>query len=93
MAFFGDAITPCFVNWRSLGVSRHCRSRRRSWVARLPELAGNRQRFDTGVLPPADFVTRLMQIVRVSAAERDRELVADLHADRAGLRKAQVMRV
>lgn len=62
-------------------------------MALLPQLAGNWQRFDAEILPPARFVARLVQIAVTAAAERDRELVAHLHSDRLRLRKAQVMHV
>ncbi len=32
-------------------------------MAPLPQLAGNRQRLDAGLLPPADFITRRIRML------------------------------
>ena len=44
-------------------------------------------------LPPQRFVARAVEGAVVGAAERDRELIADLAAERPALGKAQVVRV
>ncbi len=62
-------------------------------MAPLPQLAGNRQRLDAGLLPPADFITSLMQISMVRTAEWDGELITHFQAQGARLSKAQVMRI
>jgi hypothetical protein len=59
----------------------------------LPQCLGHRQRFDLALLPPCHFIAGLMQLPVMTAAQRHRELVADLEAQRSGLRKAHVMRV
>ena len=46
---------------------------------------------DTGLVPPRRFIATAMNLTMVSATERDRELVADLAAERRCLGKAQVM--
>ncbi len=62
-------------------------------MAPFPQLARERQRFDAGLLPPSELIAGLMQVAVMRAAEGDRELIADLHAERSGLSKAQVMGV
>ena len=59
----------------------------------LPKRPGDLQRFDAQLFPPWHFVSRLMQLSMMAAAERHGELVADLHAEGARLGKAQVMRI
>ena len=44
-------------------------------------------------LPPCNFVTGLMQLPMMAAAERYRKLVTDFEAYRSGLRKTQMMRI
>ena len=53
-----------------------------------PEHAGTDGRINTGFIPPTDFITTAMHLAMVSATERDRELVADLAAERRCLGKA-----
>jgi len=57
----------------------------------LPESLGNCEWIDIEHLPPCLFVTRLMELPVVSAAERDRKLVAHLQTDCFGLCKPDVM--
>jgi hypothetical protein len=38
-------------------------------MARLPELPGNRQRLDAGLLLPADLIAGLMQVALMRAAD------------------------
>ena len=59
----------------------------------LPKPFGDFQRVDIEILPPCHFVAGLMQLPMMAPAERHGELVADLHADGAGLGKAQVVRI
>jgi hypothetical protein len=62
-------------------------------VTLLPQALGNPQHIDAETLPPDDLIADLMQLPMMAVAERDGDLIADLHADRARLRKAQMMRV
>ena len=57
----------------------------------LPEPAGNFDRIDAGLPPPAALVAGAMHRPVMPATERDRELIADLAAECAGLGKAQVV--
>lgn len=59
----------------------------------LPEFLGSFERIDFLGLPPGFFIAGLMQLAMMAAAERHGELIAHLHADGAGLRKAQVVRI
>ena len=59
----------------------------------FPQLSGRLQNVDFLLLPPVDFVAGLVQLPVMSAAEGDGELVADFHADGAGLGEAQVVGV
>jgi len=55
--------------------------------ARLsPQLAGGDDRIDAGVLPPGRLVADAVDQPVMDAAERDRELVAGLAAERGRLR-------
>ena len=58
-----------------------------------PQAASRGGWIDTSLVPPHRFVAAAMNLPMVSATERDRELVADLAAERMVLRKAQVMGV
>jgi hypothetical protein len=60
-------------------------------VRLLPEPAGNFDRVDAGLPPPAALVARAMHRPVMPATERDRELIADLAAECAGLGEAQVV--
>src|ERR1700730_1955358 len=57
----------------------------------LPELAGYLKRVNAGCLPPGLLVARAMDRAMMRPAERDRELVARLTAQRARLDKSDVM--
>jgi len=59
----------------------------------LPKLTGHAQRLDLQLLPPGSFVASLVQLPMMAAAEGNRELITDLHAERTRLCKAQVMRI
>ena len=48
---------------------------------------------DLEALPPTFLIANLMKLPMMTAAERHRELVADLHADGARLSKPKVVRV
>jgi hypothetical protein len=65
----------------------------RSLVALLPKTLGSLQRVDLSVLPPHHFITGLMQLPMMPAAERHGELVTDFEADGPGLGNAQMVRV
>src|SRR5579862_3276460 len=58
-----------------------------------PERSGCERRINPGLAPPRGFVAVAMDITMVAAAERDGELVADLAAERAALREAQMVSV
>ena len=59
----------------------------------LPQLPGECERIDVDVLPPGDFVTRLVKLPVMASAEWDSELVTDFDTQCARLSKAQVMRI
>src|SRR5262245_49177688 len=59
----------------------------------FPKVLGDANRIDLQVFPPSRFVTYLMQLPVMSPAERYGELIADLQANAARLRKSQMMRV
>src|SRR6516162_2837156 len=73
---------------RRLGVSAPL-----AHVRLLPELASYLDWIDADAFPPCLLVSSPMGCAVVGAAERDCELIADLAAERARLREAQVMRV
>jgi len=63
-----------------------------SYSARVhPEPAGNLDRVDASLPPPRALVARAMHRPVMPATERDRELIADLAAECAGLGEAQVV--
>jgi len=59
----------------------------------FPQLAGNLDRVDAGLPPPRAFVTGAMQQPMMDATEWDRELIADLAAERTGLGETEVVSV
>ena len=59
----------------------------------FPKAFGNFKCVNLEALPPDDFVAGLMQLAVMAPTERDSEFVAHLHAERAWLRKAQMMRI
>jgi hypothetical protein len=59
----------------------------------FPEPARDLDRLDAGGLPPSALITDAMNRAVMHAAERHRELIAYFYAQRARLRKVQVMRV
>src|SRR5262249_26247325 len=71
--------------WRSL------RSPLAQCARRLPEPAGNLDRVDAGLPPPPTLVAGAVHRAMMPAAEWDRELVADLAAERTGLSKSEVV--
>ena len=58
-----------------------------------PQHAGCFGRIYPGSLPPRGFIAAPMNLAMMASAQRDGELVADLAAKGAGLRKAEVVRV
>jgi hypothetical protein len=65
-----------------------------SYSARLlPELAGNLDRVNACLPPPRALVARAMHQPMMDATEWDRELIADLAAERTGLGETEVVRV
>src|SRR5207237_10045863 len=69
----------------ALGLALHARV--------FPQLASGVGRVEADGLPPQRFVARAVEVAVVRAAERDRELIADLAAKGALLGEAQMMRV
>ena len=59
----------------------------------LPQSSGDFHGIDIEVLPPSDFVAGLMQLPVMPATEGNGELITHLHADGAGLGKAQMVRI
>ncbi len=59
----------------------------------LPQGLRHAERIEARLRPPPRFVTNAMEFAMMNAAERHRELVADLAPERARLSKAQMMRV
>ena len=60
-------------------------------MALKPQHAGSRKRIYSGILPPRSFTTVAMELAVVRATEWHRELIADLAAERARLREAQMV--
>jgi hypothetical protein len=60
-------------------------------AATLPQALCDRQRVDIERLPPNPFIASFMKLAMVDPAYRDGELVADFHAERPWLGKAQMM--
>jgi len=56
-----------------------------------PEDTSRRAWIDTGPLPPGCFISAAMDFAMMSATKRNRELVADLAAERRRLGKPQVV--
>jgi hypothetical protein len=54
--------------------------RRRVRVCLRPKSLGDRERCDLEALPPGLLIACMMQLPVMAAAQRDGELVADLHA-------------
>jgi hypothetical protein len=59
----------------------------------LPKFASDLGWIDAGSLPPRAFVTGAMRGPVMHAAERDRELIADLAAERTRLGESEVVGV
>ena len=48
------------------------------WMGFQPQRASEVGRLDTSVVPPCGFIARAMHFAMMSAAQRDRELIAHL---------------
>src|SRR5262249_22113516 len=75
---------------------RQCRGLRRPLshsARRLPEPAGNLDRVYAGLPPPRALVAGAVHRPMMPAAEWDRELIADLAAERTRLGKSEVVGV
>ena len=59
----------------------------------FPKLSGDTKCINFKFMPPSDFVSGLMELPVMAAAERDRKFVTHLDAQRARLRKAEMVRV
>src|SRR5262249_8353707 len=59
----------------------------------LPELTGDLDWIDAGLLPPGFFVAGAMHPVVMRAAERDGKFIARFAAERPRLHKSDVMRI
>ena len=66
---------------------------RRFWARLFPKPIGSRKGVDLQILPPCHFITGLMDLPMMAAAEWYGELIADFEAQGSGLRKPQVMRI
>lgn len=66
-----------------------CQSRMRSF----PKLPGDTEGVNFQLIPPSNFVSGLVQLPVMAAAERYRKLIAHLEAKSAWLREAEVMRI
>jgi hypothetical protein len=62
-------------------------------VGLFPEPAGNLDRVDAGLPPPRALVAGAMHRTVMPSAKWDRELIADLAAERTGLGETEVVRV
>jgi hypothetical protein len=58
-----------------------------------PKFVRYRQSVNAGAFPPLSFLANAVDLTMMSAAERYGELVADLEAETADLREAQMMSV
>jgi hypothetical protein len=58
-----------------------------------PKILRDRKRIDLQVLPPGDFVARLMQLPVVTTAEWHRKFIADFQANATCLGKSKMMRI
>jgi hypothetical protein len=56
-----------------------------------PKVLRDRKRIDPQVLPPSQFISRLMQLPMMPTAKRYGEFIADFETDCLRLRKSQVM--
>jgi hypothetical protein len=63
------------------------------WPSVAPKSFGEFQRFDVVSRPPSSFISHLMELPMMRAAERDSKFVTDLHAECSRLGKAQMMRI
>ena len=61
--------------------------------ALVPEFFGDLERLDMDIVPPGQFVARLMQRAMMVATQWHGELVADFETQGSRLRKPQVMRI
>jgi hypothetical protein len=59
----------------------------------FPEPSGDLERVDAGLLPPRALVAGAMHRTMMPSAKWDRELIADLAAERTGLRESKVVGV
>jgi hypothetical protein len=59
----------------------------------FPKILSGRKCIDLKVFPPGDFVTRLVQLPVMTAAEWYCELITDFQANAARLRKSKMMRI
>ena len=63
------------------------------WMRLLPQLPRDAQRVDFKFIPPGHFISGLVQLPMMAAAERDGKLVAHLDAERARLCEAEMVGV
>jgi hypothetical protein len=84
--------------WRAWLFGQLCQSARRlvqglPRLAPLPERMRHSERGNSARVPPRYLLARAMHLARVDTAEWHRIFIADLPAERARLRKRQMMRV
>jgi hypothetical protein len=70
-----------------------CRAKRPITVCSLPKRERNRHRINIDPAPPCRLIAVPVKLAMMEATNRDRELVADLAAQRPRLRKAKMMRI
>jgi hypothetical protein len=62
-------------------------------MRRQPKRTGSAGRIKASIIPLCRFITTAMDLAMTAAAQRHGELIADLSAERAVLREAQMMGV
>jgi hypothetical protein len=62
-------------------------------VQKSRQVSGDFEWFEFSLFPPRCFVASLMELPMMATTKRSRELIADFHADGAGLGKAKMVRI
>jgi hypothetical protein len=58
-----------------------------------PQAPGSDGRINASIFPPCGFIATAMRLAMMASAQRHGELIADLSAERAMLREAQMVRL
>ena len=100
---YDDLLGPRFARIvRCRGDRSSLRAHRETWLLRIvriiepglpPELTSDLERVDPGRRPPGLLVAGAMDRAVMRAAERHREFIADLEAERPRLQVAKMMRI